>query len=434
MNDNMVAFMAQCANTAVMNLLVLLFFSKVYLPKYNNKAVYVASYAATTVLYIIVNLLVAHIGIPILNLLYTIIYVNVYCLVLFKSSYKQSFVYNFLFIILLFVAEILTTVLCTVIDNDSLTKVLSNDLYMTVSYLINILLMVVIWRILVLTLSKKGTASIKIKQIVLFVIFTAFEAFVVDSYSFKIKDSKDGVYAIIMLVGFIFLNIYIVYFIDAITKAYRKGFEYELMNQQNQIQLENFMEINQKYEESRKTIHDIKKHLDMLSELKGIDRERAQEYRDVLAGKVDSLLNGFQCSNQILSIIMSQKITIAESSNIKLNTQIEDILFDFMEDIDITAIFANLWDNAIEACRKADSDKRFINIIIGKINDFIVICFENSFNGKINKKGDIILSTKEEHEGVGISIITAAVKKYDGFMNYESDTDTFKIKIMIPVA
>ena len=433
MNDNMVAFMAQCINTAVMNLLVLLFFSKVYLPKYKNKVVYVVAYAATTVLYIIVNLLVAHIGIPILNLLYTIIYVNVYCLVLFKSSYKQSFVYNFLFIILLFVAEILTAVFCTVIGNDSLTEVLSNDLYMTVSYLINILLMVVIWRILVLTLSKKGTASIKIKQIVLFVIFTAFEAFVVDSYSFKIKDSKDGIYAIIMLIGFIFLNIYIVYFIDAITNAYRKEYEYELMNQQSQIQLENFMEINQKYEESRKTIHDIKKHLDTLSELKGIDRERAQEYRDVLSGKVDSLLNVFQCSNQILSIIMSQKITIAESSNIKINTQIEDILFDFMEDIDITAIFANLWDNAIEACRKVESDKRFINIIIGKINDFIVICFENSFNGKILKRDDMILSTKKEHEGVGISIITAAVKKYDGFMNFEGDTDTFKIKIMIPI-
>lgn len=391
------------------------------------------SYAVITTLHIIVNLLVAHLGIPILNLVYTIIYVNVYCLVLFKISYKQSFVYNFLFIILLFVTEILTAVFCTVIDNNSLSGVLSNDLYMTVSYLINILLMVVIWRILVLTLSKKGTASIKIKQIVFFVIFTAFEAFIVDSYSFKIKDSKDGIHAVIMLVGFIFLNIYIVYFIDTINKAYRKEFEYELMNQQSQIQLESFIEINQKYEESRKTIHDIKKHLDTLGELKGIDRKRAQEYRDVLAEKVDSLLNGFQCSNQILSIIMSQKITIAESNNIKLNVQIEDISFGFMEDIDITAISANLWDNAIEACIKVESDKRFINIIIGKINNFIVICFENSFNGKIFKKDDTILSTKEEHEGVGISIITATMKKYGGFMNFENDTDTFRVKLMIPI-
>ena len=124
MNDNMVAFTAQCVNTAVMNLLVLLFFSKVYLPKYQNKVVYVMSYIVTTALYIIVNLLVAHLGVPILNLVYTIIYVNIYCLVLFRSSYKQSFVYNFLFIILLFVAEILTTVFCTVINNNSLAEVL----------------------------------------------------------------------------------------------------------------------------------------------------------------------------------------------------------------------------------------------------------------------------------------------------------------------
>ncbi|MCD7731229.1 MAG: ATP-binding protein [Oscillospiraceae bacterium] len=163
-----------------------------------------------------------------------------------------------------------------------------------------------------------------------------------------------------------------------------------------------------------------------------MDEKRAQEYSNILSDKVDLLLSGFQCSNQILSIIMNQKMTIAEKNNIKLNTQIEDILFDFMDDIDITAIFANLWDNAIEACKKVQSDKRFINIIVGNMNDYIVICFENSFNGKISKKGDIILSTKKRHEGVGVSIITAAVKKYDGFINFENDMDTFKVKLMIP--
>ncbi len=125
-----------------------------------------------------------------------------------------------------------------------------------------------------------------------------------------------------MLIGFIFLNIYIVYFIDAITKAYRKEIEYELMDQQGKIQLENFKEISQKYEESRKVIHDIKKHLATLSELKGMDEKRAQEYSNILSDKVDLLLSGFQCSNQILSIIMNQKMTIAEKNNIKLNTQI----------------------------------------------------------------------------------------------------------------
>ena len=49
---------------------------------------------------------------------------------------------------------------------------------------------------------------------------------------------------------------------------------------------------------------------------------------------------------------MSQKIISAETENIKVHTEIEDLLLDFIVDIDITAIFANLWDNAIEACKK----------------------------------------------------------------------------------
>ena len=104
------------------------------------------------------------------------------------------------------------------------------------------------------------------------------------------------------------------------------------------------------------------------------------------------MFSGFQCSNQILSIIMSQKIMVAESEDIKVNTEVEDIMFDFISDIDITAIFANLWDNAIEACRKVELSERFINIIIGRVNDFVVINFENVFDGVINEHDGKLLS------------------------------------------
>lgn len=83
---------------------------------------------------------------------------------------------------------------------------------------------------------------------------------------------------------------------------------------------------------------------------------------------------------------MSQKISAAENEMIKVNTKVEDILFDFVDDLDMTAIFANLWDNAIEANLKVETSERFINVIIGRVNDFIVISFENSFNGVIKKK------------------------------------------------
>lgn len=52
MKDFWITLVAQGVNTAAMNLFVLLFFLRVYQPKYENKQVYVISYLITTVLYI----------------------------------------------------------------------------------------------------------------------------------------------------------------------------------------------------------------------------------------------------------------------------------------------------------------------------------------------------------------------------------------------
>lgn len=415
-----------------MNLLVLLLFMRIYQPKY-NKIIYFWAYIVTTIVYIVVNVLVAKLGMPWFNVVYTTIYINVLCFVMFECDYKKSFIVNELFILFGLIAEVLTTGFCTIISNNSYEYVLGSVQYIAVSCLANILILVVIWRVFTLLLSKNEQAALKLRQIIFFLIFTVFEVYSICTFAFKIENSVDGIQTIIMLLGFVFLNIYIVYFIDKTTMLYKKQNEYNLMQKQNQIQLDNFREISRRYEESKKTIHDIKKHLNSLSALEHIDKERAEEYESIIEQKVDSLFYEFHCSNQLLSIIMSQKITICKNEGIDVKTQIEDISFDFIEDFDITAIYANLWDNAIEACRKVKQEERFINILIGRVNDFIVISFENSFNGVINKKCDVLQSTKKNHDGVGWTIIKSAVEKYRGFVNASNDEKTFTVQIMFPV-
>jgi len=98
------------------------------------------------------------------------------------------------------------------------------------------------------------------------------------------------------------------------------------------------------------------------------------------------------------------------------------------------ALLANLWDNAIEACRKVELSERFINIIIGRVNDFVVINFENVFDGVINEHDGKLLSTKEQHEGVGMSIIKSSVEKYKGTLVIDHDENIFKAKALIPLA
>ena len=52
MNENFIITLVQGINTAIMNLLVLLLFIKIYKPKYDGKKVYVFSYIVTTILYV----------------------------------------------------------------------------------------------------------------------------------------------------------------------------------------------------------------------------------------------------------------------------------------------------------------------------------------------------------------------------------------------
>ena len=125
---------------------------------------------------------------------------------------------------------------------------------------------------------------------------------------------------------------------------------------------------------------------------------------------------------------------MAESKNIIIDTQIQDISFDFINDIDITAIFANLWDNAIESCLKMELTKRYIKVIIGRVNDYIVVDFENSFDGIIREEDNSILSTKKNHDGLGLTIIRTTIEKYHGSFITDFNNSIFQAKALIPIA
>ena len=203
------------------------------------------------------------------------------------------------------------------------------------------------------------------------------------------------------------------------------------MQMQNEIQLANYNEISKNYQESQKIIHDIKKHLYTLSQLSSINKEKADNYRKIIEKSMDSLIIGFHCTNQILSIVMSQKISVAESEGIRVETNVEDLSLDFVDDLDITAIFANLWDNAIEACKCISQKDRFIRVIMAKKNNMVVICFENSFNGIVNKKNNMVISSKNSKSGIGFSILSTVAQKYDGLLFTEHSMNVFKTELTL---
>ncbi|MCH5194688.1 MAG: GHKL domain-containing protein [Oscillospiraceae bacterium] len=426
--NEVILLVSQYIMITLINLFVFLFFKKVYGCKYNKKWIYISGYFITLTILIGVNKL----GNPYFNAVYTFTSNWIICMIFFESNIKKIWFHNLLLWSICIFCDMITTLMWSIIGDYTFNNILSNNSFMTTSNFCYVLLIFVSLRLYSNLYQKLNVESIKIKTALFIFFMTFFEVFTVMSYSSQITDRDNGIKMIIIVFGFLFIHLFLVYTLNQVSESYKYKYENNLMQKQNKIQLENFREISRKYEESRKTIHDIKKHLNTLKSLEYADKDRAEEYGSIIEQKVDSLFYEFPCSNQLLSIIMSQKILICRNENIKVSTKIEDIPFDFIEDFDITAIFANLWDNSIEACREYDNN-RFIDIVIGKVNGFYVISFENGFNGTISKSGDVLQSTKHNHDGVGLTIIKSSVMKYGGFFSASADENVFKSEIMIPI-
>lgn len=434
MNNYNLDLILQVISTIFMNLLIFLFSFRIFTPKYKSKLLYIVFFIVTSLIYVLINQLARYLSLAIINTIFLFIYTNVLSILLFRCTIKKAMLYNSLFVIILVFVDIFVVALWFILRKLGIGSILSGLQYQIVDYYAIIMMSFFATYIYTVKLRKNDLIIIKNKQIILIGLITLFSSFVEYNFTIRINNNNDALITIILIVGFLLLNMYVVHFTEELAKAYNSKSELMLMQKQNIMQLEHYNKMNKKYEESRKVIHDIRKHLSVINSLNNDDNIQAQEYGKDVEKQLDSLFTGFQCSNKILSIIMGQKINEAEKIGIKVTTKVEDMTLSFLEDIDITAIFANLWDNAIEACKDVDEADRFVSIIIGQVNEFVVICFENSFNGKIRKKNDMLLSTKEEHEGIGISIIKVAVEKYNGFINLEHDLSVFKVKLMIPVA
>lgn len=425
MSTELLSFISQSISTAAANLFVFLFCKNLYGCKYNKKRYYILSYLGAVILMITVNMIEN----PIINLIYSFVSANVVCLILFESNFKKVWVHNLFFWFLFVLTDSVTVAIWSIIVGGSFEGILSNYQLMIGSNILNIIFMFAVYRVY-LTFKQKINVWVTQIKIALFVItITFFEIWIMTVYTSQTLDSNGGVTLIIMMTGFLFINLFLAYILNQVSEAYRYKYELSLSERLNEMYLSNYMEISHKYEESKAIIHDIKKHISVAEKMKD-DNEAQTEYLSEVYERMNDLFNFFHCSNKILSIILSQKISYAKSKGIKVNVSVEDVPMDFIRDFDITAIFANLWDNAIEACDKVNEGK-YIEMDISRRNDFLLINIENSFNGVIIKNKDVFTSTKPDHDGVGLKSVKLVVEKYDGVFMTSYNAVAFRAEITL---
>lgn len=425
MNFEIISFIGQSIITFTANLLNLLFYKNVYGCKYEKRRYYIAGYFIAVLLMICVN----QIGNPYINMVYSFISANAVCIILFESQIKKMWLYNLLLWFMFIFSDAITVSMWSIIEGNTLNGILSNNQLMFGSNICNIILMFAFYRIYITFMQKINFQGVQIKIAAFMIIMTFFEIWAVITYASEMTDRNGGIKLFILMIGFLLINLFLTYVLSQVSGSYKYRYELSLAERLNEMHLSNYTEMSHKYEESRAIIHDIKKHLMVANELS--DDSQSQYLSDVYK-KMDELFGGFKCSNKILSIVVSQKMSYAKSKGIDVIISAEDVPIDFVDDFYITAIFANLWDNAIEACDKL-AGKKYIEMSITRVNDFILINIENSYNGILKTENKKLISTKPNHSGVGLKSVKFSVEKYEGVFMTNYNSKSFRAEITLPI-
>lgn len=160
------------------------------------------------------------------------------------------------------------------------------------------------------------------------------------------------------------------------------------------------------------------------------ERDTALKYIGQSQQHLDSLQLSRWCKNPILDAILSSYFQQIEAEGIRLDTQIaitDDLQ---VSAADLSIVFANALENAINACRKMPMGKR--QIIFKCISKpQLMMEVSNSYSGDviINSYG-LPVATERGH-GIGTRSIAAFVEKYKALCDYQVKDGWFRLRISL---
>jgi len=209
-----------------------------------------------------------------------------------------------------------------------------------------------------------------------------------------------------------------------------------MKSEENLRQLETEMEHNymyytladEKFTEISQLRHDILNQIQTVQHMLSVGEgeQAAKEIMDNIEEQLVSTKTVRFCRNPIINAVLTIKMNAVRANKIDTDIILEDCDNLPFDNYEVCSLFANLYDNAVEACQKLEEDKdRFIEMRSGVKNGYFVLKIRNSCLEMKEFKNDKLPKTDKDSKehGYGTRIIESITKKYDGnfTMHYENE-------------
>lgn len=184
--------------------------------------------------------------------------------------------------------------------------------------------------------------------------------------------------------------------------------------------------INRKY-------HDLKHQIALLRVEQ--DSEKRLEFIDAMESEIKTYDAQNKTGNPVVDTMLTGKSMTCQKYGIELTSVVDGTLLNFMHVVDICTILGNALDNAIECeVQIEEHDKRLIHVAVIHKNNFVILRFENYFEGSLDLSDKLPKTTKakSEYHGFGLKSIKYTAEKYGGYITVNQNESWFELNVMLP--
>lgn len=198
-----------------------------------------------------------------------------------------------------------------------------------------------------------------------------------------------------------------------------------------EAKLSYFKDKTEEEERVRRVYHDMKNHL-LVLQAQAEDSKEIGRSIESLQEEIEGYEAYCRTGNDFLDVVIRDKIRAARSRGIDFQEMIRFGDSDFIDPLDISTIFGNALDNAIETSEKLAESMRLITVKASRIHDMMVIAVENNMRPDMPVYGKTSKKDTQMH-GFGIPNIQSAAQKYGGQCTARAKDGKFVLKVMIPI-
>lgn len=239
---------------------------------------------------------------------------------------------------------------------------------------------------------------------------------------------KNTVFLFLINVG----AILIYYVVTSLILEKNKSLALQEKNHQLTMQALQYENLQEKITDARRSKHDVRHHIAVMQGyLNNGELDALREYLGAYNNSLpDDSLVCF-CENAAANAVLLYFAQQAKDNGIDYIVKAEIPADIAVSETDISVLFGNLLENALDACKMETGAHKSIIVRAGSVGGSLCMTVDNTFTGTLKRApGGEFISTKHKGLGLGTGSVKSIVDQYNGRCRFEAGNGMFYASVL----